>query len=131
MAKRGRKEDNDVEELTTTATEMTVYDRKALVYTCFIMVRELDEYRAVDKFYVPSDKEISPELITEFMSTKDRNFGKLVSKALEEWRHDESVVVSIGNDIAWFSASGISTTFEAPILISQEYLIWIHDEAVR
>eukprot|EP00798_Chlamydomonas_sp_ICE-L_P029463 gene29462-5809_t len=63
----------------------------------------------------------------QFMSTKDAcKLGKLVSKAIEGWRQDESVVVSIGNERVWFSASGISTKFESPILISQEYMIWIN-----
>eukprot|EP00798_Chlamydomonas_sp_ICE-L_P028535 gene28535-31694_t len=92
------------------------------------MVRVLDELRVVEKFYVPSDnKEISPELITEFMSAKEE-LGKLVSKALEEWRQDESVLISIGDSIVWFSASGISTKLEPPLLIMQEYMIWIKGE---
>lgn len=105
-------------------------DRKALVrvYISFTMVRVLDELRVVEKFYVPSDnKEISPELITEFMSAKEE-LGKLVSKALEEWRQDESVLISIGDSIVWFSASGISTKLEPPLLIMQEYMIWINGE---
>lgn len=98
---------------------------KMPAYTRFIIISELDEYRWVHNYYVPSNnEEITPELITDFMST-ELEYGKLVLEVFKKWRRDETVFVIVTDKkICYSSKSGDSVKFETPISISQEYMIW-------